>query len=166
MAHMKIVQVRWANISMFMALVIYTAFCNRALRLNPLHVNTETDAAPLSSACMHPVTIISAYYPLNVSKHSSSQYDEWMANFFPYVSAPIVLYSPPGGALARIRELRGDLPMTVKVRKLINRNTLDDKDDSVNTLPELMLLASRTVGDTCHQASSHGIDKSATRVGS
>jgi hypothetical protein len=65
---------------------------------------------------MYPVTIVSAYYPLNTSKHSLREYNEWMANFFPYVTAPIVLYSPPGEALDNILELRGDLPMTVKVK--------------------------------------------------
>lgn len=41
-----------------------------------------------------------------------------MANFFPHVTAPIVLYSLPGEALDHIRSLRGDLPMTVKIQEM------------------------------------------------
>jgi hypothetical protein len=122
MVHKKIAQVRWFNVSILMALILFTAFCRRALHLNPIHVGKlKTDAASLSGqyACMHPVTIVSAYYPLNTSKHSLQEYNEWMANFFPYVSAPIVLYSPPDGALDQIRELRGDLPMTIKVGQML-----------------------------------------------
>ena len=85
--------------------------------------SAQTEAQSLSGQfpCMHPVTIVSAYYPLNHSKHSLREYTEWIAAFLPYVSAPIVLYSPPGEALNQIRELRGDLPMTVKVRQLFNK---------------------------------------------
>ena len=71
--------------------------------------------------CTHQITIVTAYYPINNSKHSLQEYNRWMANFFPYVSAPIVLYSPPGEALDQILELRGDLPMTVQVRQLFHR---------------------------------------------
>lgn len=115
-------RVRWSNLLVFMALIVFTVVCRQASHSNPLQVSQlKTDAASLSGqcACMHPVTIVSAYYPLNTSKHSLGEYNEWMESFFPYVSAPIVLYSPPGAALDYILELRGDLPMTVKVRSLI-----------------------------------------------
>lgn len=124
MVHVRIAQVWWSNFSIFTAAIIFTVSCRQALHLNPLAVSElKVDVATLSGqcACAHPVTIVSAYYPLNSSKHSLQEYNEWMANFFPYVSAPIILYSPPGEALHYILELRGDLPMTVKVRKLILR---------------------------------------------
>ena len=98
---------------------------------------------------MHSVTIVSAYYPLNVSKHSSGKYNKWMADFFPYVTAPIVLYSPPGEALDYIRSLRGDLPMTVKVKKVYDVLAYCP-DDMDFTASAQILLGSRAVGDTCH----------------
>ena len=126
-----IAQVRCARILALTTVAIFMATCRRASHMIPHQVSQlRTNAASQSeqTACMHPVTIISAYYPLNVSKHSSKQYDEWMANFLPYVSAPIVLYSPPGGALDQIRELRGDLPMTIKVGQMSCEMHVADSD--------------------------------------
>jgi len=108
------------SISSVMVLVIFVATYRQACQIEPLlHISqykTGTVTLQKEAPCMYPVTIVSAYYPLNTSKHSLREYNEWMANFFPYVTAPIVLYSPPGEALDNILELRGDLPMTVKVK--------------------------------------------------
>jgi len=117
-------QARWCNILTLMAFLVFTIVCRQALHMTPVHVSQlKTEAQSLSGKfpCMHPVTIVSAYYPLNHSKHSLREYTEWIAAFLPYVSAPIVLYSPPGETLNQIHEFRGDLPMTVKVRQLFNK---------------------------------------------
>jgi len=109
------------SIPSLVALVILVTVSRQALQVRPIirisqyQMNAAT--LPIESPCTHPVTIVSAYYPLNVSKHSSQNYSEWMADFFPYVTAPIVLYSSPGEALDYIRSLRGELPMTVKVNE-------------------------------------------------
>ena len=112
------------SISILVVLIVFMAISRQALQVEPPPTRVsqyQVNAAslPMKGPCMHPVTIVSAYYPLNVSKHSSEKYNEWMADFFPYVTAPIVLYSPPGEALDYIRSLRGDLPMTVTVKESI-----------------------------------------------
>lgn len=116
-------QIRWSYILVFVAFAIFMVTWHQAFQVTPTFLSqfkTETALLSEKNTCMHPVTIVSAYYPLNNSKHSLNEYDKWMANFFSYVSAPIVMYSSPGEALDKIRDLRGDLPMTVKVRKLLN----------------------------------------------
>jgi hypothetical protein len=118
------------SICSLVVLIFFAAITRQALQMKqPNGVSQyQINAVPLpmGGPCSHPVTIVSAYYPLNVSKHSSDKYDKWMADFFPYVTAPIVLYSPPGEALDYIRSLRGDLPMIVKVKKV---------QDAFNALP-------------------------------
>ena len=65
----------------------------------------------------HPITVVTAYYPLEgrKSKHSREDYIKWMANFYPECKAPIVAFLPPEGMTEDIIKLRGDLPMTAKV---------------------------------------------------
>ncbi len=70
-----------------------------------------------SASDTHPTTIVTAYYPLgNASKHTSAGYDAWMANFFPWVKAPILVFLPSGPIIERVKQMRGELPLTVKVR--------------------------------------------------
>lgn len=153
------------SISSLVVLIILVAITRQALQvkqpdgLSQYRINAAP--LPMEGPCTHPVTIVSAYYPLNESKHSSDKYDKWMADFFPYVTAPIVLYSPPGEALDYIRSLRGDLPMTVKVNKVQNASTYHP-DDIAYTTSAQTLLDSRAVGDTCHHAPSHRVPNSAT----
>jgi hypothetical protein len=40
--------------------------------------------------------VVTAYYPLNKSKHSADSYRKWIRNFFQCVSAPIVCFVPHG----------------------------------------------------------------------
>ena len=108
--------------SMFVPILVLGVYIavEHASKMQLIANNRQVEFASIlkikENPCAHPVTIVTAYYPLNSSKHSLREYNGWMADFFPYVSAPILLYSPPGEALDQILELRGDLPMTVKVR--------------------------------------------------
>lgn len=64
----------------------------------------------------HPVTLVTAYYPLSSgSKHSLEDYMKWTSNLFGHTRAPIVAYLPAGNISQTIREMRGDLPLTIKV---------------------------------------------------
>ena len=93
--------------------------------------------APRDEPITHPVTLVTAYFPLKQSKHSHAEYDEWISNFFGNIETPIVLFTTTEvhcrrgllivssvachssypcnnmQAEAHMRMLRGDLPMTV-----------------------------------------------------
>lgn len=65
---------------------------------------------------LYPATVVTAYFPLKKgSKHSIGKYKKWVSNFFPHVRAPIVAYLPPGEITDVLKEMRGDLPFTIKV---------------------------------------------------
>lgn len=65
----------------------------------------------------YPITLVTAYYPLTSgSKHTLDDYMKWASNFFAFTRAPIQIYLPPGNMSNVIREMRGDLPLTIKVR--------------------------------------------------
>ena len=74
-------------------------------------------ATPPTTTFATSATLVTAYFPLSQgSKHSLGDYRTWMANFLPHVQAPIVIYLPPDDELeVIIRELRGDLPLIVRV---------------------------------------------------
>ena len=42
---------------------------------------------------MFPTTVVSCYYPVECSKHSIEQYNEWVPNFLRYITSPIVMFS-------------------------------------------------------------------------
>lgn len=68
------------------------------------------------SQALYPATIVTAYFPLNQgSKHSIEEYKKWASNLFPHIRAPIVAYLPPGEITEVLKEMRGELPFTIKV---------------------------------------------------
>jgi hypothetical protein len=57
-----------------------------------------------------PLTLVTAYFDFGTrSKHSTSQYDAWMRNFFPIAPAPMVVFTTEP-SLAYLRDLRGPHP--------------------------------------------------------
>lgn len=58
------------------------------------------------------VLLVSAFYPLEHSKHSSSEYDIWLKGFLGTVETHVYFFTSPDME-DRIRSLRGNLPITV-----------------------------------------------------
>jgi len=54
-----------------------------------------------------PTTIVSCYYPLECSKHSTEKYNVWIPNFLTYITSPIVMFSD-GEAYEWMCKLRAD----------------------------------------------------------
>lgn len=77
--------------------------------------SSHTDSAPTDPEAS--ATLVTAYYPLSAgSKHTIEKYKRWMGNFLPYVRANLVVYLPPDRELENsIRQLRGDLPLIIRV---------------------------------------------------
>lgn len=84
--------------------------CQRYYMLAGASMGRERELVP------YPVTLVTAYYPLSSgSKHSLDEYMTWMSNIFAHTRAPIVVYLPPGNSSNVIREIRGILPLIIKV---------------------------------------------------
>ncbi|KAK9759598.1 hypothetical protein K7432_017237 [Basidiobolus ranarum] len=60
-------------------------------------------------------TLVSAYFPLTASKHSSDEYKKWLSNFLSNVNTPMVIYTTPQFA-PTIQELRGDFPTIIRTQ--------------------------------------------------
>ena len=58
------------------------------------------------------ILLVSAYFPLPRSKHSHEEYDRWVKKYLTKVTTHIYFFAPPE-VEGLIRELRGDLPMTL-----------------------------------------------------
>lgn len=58
------------------------------------------------------VLLVSAFYPLANSKHSSSEYDAWLKGFLGTVKTHLYFFTSPDME-AMIREIRGNLPITL-----------------------------------------------------
>ena len=77
---------------------------------------SATPNSPLAGSVAS-VTLVTAYYPVSQgSRHKLEEYRRWMANFLPHVRANLVVYLPLDGELEGVvRDLRGDLPLVVRV---------------------------------------------------
>ena len=58
------------------------------------------------------VLLVSAFFPLNHSRHSDKEYEEWIGNFLRTIQTPIYFFTPPEIA-PLVREHRGSLPITI-----------------------------------------------------
>jgi len=58
------------------------------------------------------ILLVSAFYPLSKSKHSHEEYSAWLSRYLSRVSTHIYFFAPPD-IEPMIRQLRGDLPMTL-----------------------------------------------------
>lgn len=62
------------------------------------------------------IILVSAFYPLSKSKHSSNDYAQWLSRFLAKVKTPIYFYCPPD-LKPMIRSLRGNAgPITIDTR--------------------------------------------------
>ena len=58
------------------------------------------------------VLLVSAFFPLNHSRHSVKEYQAWLGNFLGTVQTPIYFFTPPEIA-PLVRKQRGSLPITI-----------------------------------------------------
>jgi len=58
------------------------------------------------------ILLVSAFFPLNHSRHSVKEYQDWLGNFLGTVQTPIYFFTPPEIA-PLVRKQRGPLPITI-----------------------------------------------------
>ena len=58
------------------------------------------------------VLLVSAFFPLNHSRHSDREYAQWLGNLLGTIQTPIYFFTPPELA-PLIRKHRGSLPITI-----------------------------------------------------
>ena len=70
--------------------------------------STSTDLTTHASE----ILLVSAFFPLNHTRHSGKGYERLLRNFLDTIQTPIYFFTPPEIA-PLIRELRGSLPITI-----------------------------------------------------
>ena len=70
--------------------------------------STSTDLTTHASE----ILLVSAFFPLNHTRHSGKGYEKLLRNFLDTIQTPIYFFTPPEIA-PLIRELRGSLPITI-----------------------------------------------------
>ena len=78
---------------------------------DPLH----GDAASISTdqpTHTGEVLLVSAFFPLNHTRHPDQEYERWIGNFLRTVQTPIYFFTPPDIS-PLVRKLRGPLPITI-----------------------------------------------------
>ena len=70
------------------------------------------DALPAEEIQPAQILLVSAFYPLSKSKHTHDEYAVWLSRYLSRVSTHIYFFAPPDIEPV-IRQLRGDLPMTL-----------------------------------------------------
>lgn len=95
--------------------------------IGPLHVTSERPQRESNNIDVNTsqiqetskdsdLIIVSAFYPLEKSKHSSDEYSEWLSHFLRQVVTPIYFYCPPEME-PLVRSIRGGTgPITIDVR--------------------------------------------------
>lgn len=79
------------------------------------------DTFQLTDEARYPTTVVTAYYPLpHGSKHTLDEYMTWASIFYSQIRTPIVAYLPPSNISDIIKEMRGDLPLVIKVTVLLS----------------------------------------------
>jgi hypothetical protein len=58
------------------------------------------------------VLLVSAFFPLNHSRHSDKEYEKWIGNLLHTIQTPIYFFTPPEIA-PLVRKQRGSLPITI-----------------------------------------------------
>ncbi|KAG8989679.1 hypothetical protein FRB94_004152 [Tulasnella sp. JGI-2019a] len=76
-----------------------------------------SNTLPLSSSLAFnfsntPILLVSAFFPLPTSKHSSEEYAQWLQLFLSRISTPLVIYTTLSFS-PTISRLRGDLPIII-----------------------------------------------------
>jgi len=73
------------------------------------------DAGPISTdltTYTGEVLLVSAFFPLNHTRHPDQVYERWIGNFLRTVRTPIYFFTPPG-IEPLVRKQRGSLPITI-----------------------------------------------------
>lgn len=79
--------------------IITVIYCYHTPEFDLASVQT-TNTTPLSlptSHLKHPVTLVSAFYKIEKSKHSDEEYQSWLSNFVGQVEGPIVFFGNKAG---------------------------------------------------------------------
>lgn len=63
------------------------------------------------------VTMVSAFFHLEKSKHTIDEYKSWLKNFLGTVEAPVVFYTDNESA-EMVREMRGNKTMTLNTMEV------------------------------------------------
>ena len=58
------------------------------------------------------VLLVSAFFPLNHTRHSDQVYEKWIGNFLRTIQTPIYFFTPPEIS-PLVRKQRGSLPITI-----------------------------------------------------
>lgn len=67
---------------------------------------------PLYNFDNTPVLLVTAFFPLPSSKHTSEEYGSWLKLFLSQIRTPMVIYTSPAFSTT-IKKLRGDLPAII-----------------------------------------------------
>jgi len=87
--------------------ILYLLILSSDIQLRPASVFlAKADATDVA------ILLVSAFFPLAKSKHSHQDYTGWLRTYLTKVTTHIYFFAPPG-IESLIRELRGDLPMTI-----------------------------------------------------
>ena len=73
-----------------------------------LHHDDDTSSATHTGE----ILLVSAFFPLNHSRHSDEVYEKWLGNFLGTIQTPIYFFTPPDIA-PLVRNKRGSLPITI-----------------------------------------------------
>ena len=79
---------------------------------DPLHYD---DAGPISTdltTYTGEVLLVSAFFPLNHTRHTDHEYARWIGNFLRTIQTPIYFFTPPEMS-ALVQKQRGSLPITI-----------------------------------------------------
>lgn len=90
-----------------LAAILYLIACPSAFQLHkasPFPVKEDTSNVS--------ILLVSAFFPLAKSKHSHEDYAGWLRKYLAKVTTHIYFFAPPE-IESMIRDLRGDLPITL-----------------------------------------------------
>jgi len=78
-----------------------------------LHHDSDAGSIPTDVTTYTGQTLlVSAFFPLNHSRHSEKEYEKWMGNFLDTIQTPVYFFTPPEFA-PLVRKRRGSLPITI-----------------------------------------------------
>ncbi|KAF9783976.1 hypothetical protein BJ322DRAFT_1067874 [Thelephora terrestris] len=87
----------------------------RGLKIAPDSHRHHDDAGSISTAAVAragEVLLVSAFFPLNESRHSDREYEKFLGTFLGSIQSPIHFFTPPEIA-PLVRRKRGSLPITI-----------------------------------------------------
>ncbi len=78
----------------------------------------DADSYPSMKKRVFPVTLVTAYYSLSKSKHSHSDYQQWIENFLGHIENPVVVFTDKQSE-SHIRSVRAEMgPLRVVLMDL------------------------------------------------